>query len=251
MAIEPGETLVEFRNVTKTYGGDHKVLDDFSFKFVAGETHFIVGRSGAGKSTLIRTINYLEQIDDGEILIEGIPLTRATAREIRKRVTMVFQEHNLFPHMTVLDNVTIGPMHTQKVPKAEALARAEEYLDLVGLSEKAKAFPAQLSGGQKQRVGIARALTMEPDLILFDEPTSALDPEMVREVLEIMRKLAAQGRSMIVVSHEMDFARESADRISFLEGGKFIDTSAPGDFFNQTETGTITRFLRNIEGDEY
>ena len=239
--------LVRFQDVTKTYkNGEIVVMKDFNFDFLEGETHVICGRSGAGKSTLIRCINYLESIDQGKILVENTELTHKTAREIRKKIAMVFQDFNLFPHMSVLDNVTFGPVHSLKIDKKTSEDTAREYLNKVGLYDKIKSFPHELSGGQKQRVAIARALNMHPDMILFDEPTSALDPEMVGEVVEIMKKLSYEGLSMIVVTHEMGFAREAAHRISFLEHGRFIETGDPDEFFDHPKSSSVAKFIKQI-----
>ena len=240
-------TLVRFENVTKTYkNGEIPVLKDYSFDFLEGETHVICGRSGAGKSTLIRCINYLEKIDDGRILVGGQEVNTKNAKEIRKRIAMVFQDFNLFPHMTVLDNVTFGPIHSLHIEKGQAEESGRTYLEKVGLYEKVSVHPNELSGGQKQRVAIARALNMHPDMILFDEPTSALDPEMVGEVVEIMKALSREGMSMIAVTHEMGFAREAAHRISFLENGTFIETSNPQDFFNSPRSESVAKFIKQI-----
>ena len=245
---QSGKTLIEFKNVTKTFqNGKVVVLDDFNFSFVEGETHDNCGRSGAGKSTLIRCINYLEKIDSGEILVEGVQVNNRSAKEIRKKIAMVFQDFNLFPHMTVLENVVFGPMHSLKVNRKKAEETGKKYLEKVGLAEKMESYPYQLSGGQKQRVAIARALNMHPDMILFDEPTSALDPEMIGEVLEIMKELAREGMSMIVVTHEMGFAREAAHRISFLEKGKFIETTTPEKFFASPAHESVARFINQIQ----
>ncbi len=245
--MEDKKVLVEFKNVNKQYPTmDHKVLNDFSFEFLSGETHVICGRSGAGKSTLIRCINGLETIDDGTLLFEGEAVTKKSLKDIRKKCAMVFQDFNLFPHMTALENVTFGPIHSLGISKAESEETGRMYLERVGLGDKFNSYPGQLSGGQKQRVAIARALNMHPDLILFDEPTSALDPEMIGEVLDIMKKLAKDGMSMIVVTHEMGFAREAADRISFLENGKFIETDPPEVFFNNPSDPSVERFIKQI-----
>lgn len=239
--------LVEFRNVDKRFlGGEIVVMDDFSFDFLKGETHIICGRSGAGKSTLIRCINALESIDAGSIIIEGEELNHRTMNDIRKKVAMVFQDFNLFPHMSVLENVTFGPIRSLKRSKDEASESGLKYLERVGLRDRADSKPYELSGGQKQRVAIARALNMDPDLILFDEPTSALDPEMVGEVLNIMEMLSEEGRSMIVVTHEMSFAREAADKISFLDGGKFVETASPDEFFDHPKHEAVKRFIDQV-----
>ncbi len=248
MVKNEDRALVKFVEVTKTYkNGEIIVLDKFSFDFLAGETHVICGRSGAGKSTLIRCIDYLERIDSGTILVENIPVNAQSARSIRKKIAMVFQDFNLFPHMTVLENVIFGPVNSLHVSKQESSESAKEYLNKVGLIDKLNTHPHELSGGQKQRVAIARALNMHPDMILFDEPTSALDPEMVGEVLDIMKKLSKEGRSMIVVSHEMGFAREAAHRISFLENGQFIETSEPDDFFKHPKHASVAKFIEQIQ----
>lgn len=239
--------LVQFEDVTKTFkGGELVVLDHFSFGFEAGETHVICGRSGAGKSTLIRCINHLETINSGKIIVDGMALSSKTVHSIRKKVAMVFQDFNLFPHMSVLDNVTFGPIHSLKVDRKEAEDTGRMYLDKVGLLDKISSRPNELSGGQKQRVAIARALNMHPDMILFDEPTSALDPEMVGEVIDIMAKLSQEGMSMIVVTHEMGFARAAAHRISFLENGKFIETASPDEFFLHPKHPSVAKFIRQI-----
>lgn len=239
--------LVEFRNVNKSFkDGAINIMDDFSFDFLKGETHVICGRSGAGKSTLIRCINNLEKIDSGIISIEGEELNKKTVHDIRKKVAMVFQDFNLFPHMSVMDNITFGVIHSLKKSKKEAEETGIEYLRSVGLADRANSRPYELSGGQKQRVAIARALNMQPDLILFDEPTSALDPEMVGEVLQIMKDLSAKGMSMIVVTHEMSFARETADKISFLENGKFIETADPNSFFDNPQHPSVQKFIQQV-----
>lgn len=245
--MEKNRTLVEFRDVHKSFHkGKLVVLDHFNFSFTEGETHVICGRSGAGKSTLIRCINQLETIDSGKILIEDTEVTKHNVHAMRKKVAMVFQDFNLFPHMKVLDNVTFGPIHSLGKPKKESEETGREYLAKVGLGDKVDVYPHQLSGGQKQRVAIARALNMHPDLILFDEPTSALDPEMIGEVLDIMKSLSRDGMSMIVVTHEMGFAREAAHRISFLEGGKFIETTTPDVFFTNPSHPSVAKFISQI-----
>lgn len=240
-----GDVLVEFKNVHKRFGRTI-VLQDFSYTFLEGYTHVICGRSGAGKSTLLRCINALEPIDSGSIYFREIPVSRKTAREVRKRVAMVFQQFNLFPHLTILENATLGPIHALGERKKEAEARARALLERVGIGDRADAYPAQLSGGQQQRAAIVRALCMNPELILFDEPTSALDPEMIGEVLDVMEDLAREGRSMIVVTHEMGFAKEAADLVSFMENGRFIETHPPTEFFANPQFETTRRFLRQI-----
>ncbi len=244
-----GDVLVTFDGVTKSFG-NHIVLDDLSIQFLEGETHVICGRSGAGKSTLIRCINYLERIDSGKIFFRDLEVNKTNAREIRKKVSMVFQEFNLFPHMTVLENATLGPIYTLKEPKDKAEKRALEFFERVGLKDKVNSYPYQLSGGQKQRAAIVRSLTMNPDLILFDEPTSALDPEMIGEVINVIKDLAKEGYSIIIVTHEMNFALEAADKISFLDNGKILLTKPPKEFFQNPEYDTIRQFLRQISGAE-
>ena len=241
------KVLVELKDDFNSFNeGKTFILDNMNFSFLQGETHVICGRSGAGKSTLIRCINYLERIDAGKILVEGTEVNARSARTIRKKIAMVFQDFNLFPHMSVLRNVAFGPIHSLKVDRREAEEGAEAYLAKVGLSDKIHAYPHELSGGQKQRVAIARALNMRPDMILFDEPTSALDPEMVGEVIEIMKQLSREGMSMIVVTHEMGFAREAAHRISFMEDGTFLETTDPDTFFTCPGHPSVARFIRQI-----
>jgi ABC-type polar amino acid transport system ATPase subunit len=246
-----GHELVKFRNVTKTFkNGETIILKNFNFDFLEGETHVICGKSGSGKSTLIRCINYLEKIDQGQIFFEETEVGQLSAKGIRKKIAMVFQEFNLFPHMTVLENVIFGPINALHINKKETIESGKEYLDKVGLIEKINVHPVELSGGQKQRVAIARALNMHPDLILFDEPTSALDPEMVGEVINIMEQLSSEGRSMIVVTHEMKFAREAANRISFLDNGQFVETSDPNDFFNSPKHASVAKFIEQLQYDK-
>ena len=244
---EKREVLVEFKDVCKSFkGGEVKVLDHFNFTFLKGETHVICGRSGAGKSTLIRCINYLEQIDSGEILVEGEAVTKKNVQDIRKRCAMVFQDFNLFPHMSVLENVTFGPIHSLHVSKQEAAKTGMEHLEQVGLADKANAKPWELSGGQKQRVAIARALNMHPDIILFDEPTSALDPEMVGEVLAVMKDLAEKGMTMVIVTHEMGFAKEVADRVFFMDQGIIMEQGTPAELFDSPRNERTKSFLSKV-----
>ncbi|PKP58274.1 polar amino acid ABC transporter ATP-binding protein [Candidatus Atribacteria bacterium HGW-Atribacteria-1] len=242
-----GDMLVSFDKVTKSFGNDI-VLDDLSIQFIEGETHIICGRSGAGKSTLIRCINYLEKIDSGGIYFRDLAVNIKNAKEIRKKISMVFQEFNLFPHMTILENAVLGPVNTLKEPKNKAEKRAVELFEQVGLKEKIDSYPYQLSGGQKQRAAIVRALNMNPDLMLFDEPTSALDPETIGEVTEVIKGLIKGGRSMIIVTHEMNFALESSDKISFLEEGKILLTKPSKEFFQDPVHDNIRQFLRQILG---
>ena len=246
--MEEQKVLVEFQDACKTFNnGKIVVLDHFNFSFFQGETHVICGRSGAGKSTLIRCINRLEHIDSGRILFEGNEVTKHNIKRVRQRIAMVFQNFNLFPNMTALENVTFGPIHSLHKSKKEAEETGKQFLEKVGLGDRMSAKPNMLSGGQQQRVAIARALNMFPDMILFDEPTSALDPEMVGEVIDIMEELANEKRSMIVVTHEMGFAREAAHRISFLENGHFIETNTPDEFFNHPKDESVAKFIKQIQ----
>jgi ABC-type polar amino acid transport system ATPase subunit len=240
-----GDVILTLDKVTKSFG-KQIVLDSLSIKFFEGETHVICGRSGVGKSTLIRCINFLEKIDKGEIWFYDLKVEQKTARDVRKRIAMVFQEFNLFPHMTLLENAVLGPVYSLGESRNEAERRAKELFERVNLQDKINCYPYQLSGGQKQRAGIVRALNMNPQLILFDEPTSALDPEMIGEVVNVIKDLAKEGRSMIVVTHEMGFALEAADKISFMEDGKILITKSPKEFFAEPEYDTIRQFLRQI-----
>jgi general L-amino acid transport system ATP-binding protein len=208
----------------------------------------IIGPSGSGKSTFIRTINRLEEHQSGEIVVDGIPLTHdvRNIEAIRMETGMVFQQFNLFPHLTVLQNITLAPIQVRKIKKAEAEARAMQLLERVGIPEQAPKFPGQLSGGQQQRVAIARALAMQPKIMLFDEPTSALDPEMIREVLEVMEELAESGMTMVVVTHEMGFARGVADRIVFMDSGEIVEIGTPEHFFTNPQHDRTKLFLKQI-----
>jgi len=239
--------LVALENVNKHFGELH-VLRDINLSVNTGEVVVIIGPSGSGKSTLCRTINRLEAIDSGRILLDGQPLPaegRALAR-LRSHVGMVFQSFNLFSHKTVLENITLGPTKVLKVPKAEATVRALELLERVRIAEQANKYPAQLSGGQQQRVAIARALAMNPKVILFDEPTSALDPEMVQEVLDVMTDLAKEGMTMIVVTHEMGFARRAANRVVFMADGQIVEENTPDAFFTNPQSDRARDFLSKI-----
>jgi len=238
--------MIEFRQVHKHFGALH-VLDDISLRVAAGEVVVICGPSGSGKSTLLRCINRLEQIDSGEIVVDGISVagTRDIAR-LRAEVGMVFQRFNLYPHLSVLDNLTLAPTKVRGLPKAKAVAAAMELLGRVGIPEKAAAWPAQLSGGQQQRVAIARALAMDPVAMLFDEPTSALDPEMIGEVLAVMLELARDGMTMIVVTHEMGFARKAADRVVFMDRGAIVETAPTKQFFDAPRAERAQLFLSRI-----
>ena len=238
--------MIEFRHVHKHFGSLH-VLNDIDLRIEAGEVVVICGPSGSGKSTLLRCINRLEQIDSGEIVVDGISV--ATTREItrlRAEVGMVFQRFNLYPHLSVLDNLTLAPLKVRGVARAKAASTAMELLTRVGIPEKAAAWPAQLSGGQQQRVAIARALAMQPKIMLFDEPTSALDPEMIQEVLEVMMMLAKDGMTMVVVTHEMGFARRVADRVVFMDDGRIVEQGAPEVFFTQAKDARTQAFLGKI-----
>ena len=245
-----GQPLLQVNNLRKAYG-DNVVLRDLSLTVRQGEVTVIIGPSGCGKSTLLRCLNGLEDIQAGEILLEGQPLRR-DAKDIcalRQKIGMVFQSYELFPHMTVLDNVLLAPTKVQKRPKAEVQQEAEALLDRVGLLAKKNSYPRELSGGQKQRVAIVRALCMHPEILLFDEVTAALDPEMVREVLDVMLDLAKQGKTMIIVTHEMQFARAIANRVIFLDGGKIVEEAAPAEFFERPKTERAQRFLRTFTFD--
>ncbi|MFE5737876.1 amino acid ABC transporter ATP-binding protein [Streptomyces celluloflavus] len=242
-----GEALIELRGVNKYYGKLH-VLQDIDLTVGRGEVVVIIGPSGSGKSTLCRTINRLETIESGTITLDGTPLPdegRALA-ELRAEVGMVFQSFNLFAHKTVLANVMLAPVKVRKAKKEEAARRARELLDRVGLASQAEKYPAQLSGGQQQRVAIARALAMDPLALLFDEPTSALDPEMINEVLEVMQQLARDGMTMVVVTHEMGFARSAANRVVFMADGRIIEDRAPEDFFTAPRSDRAKDFLSKI-----
>ncbi|MFB4274261.1 MULTISPECIES: amino acid ABC transporter ATP-binding protein [unclassified Nonomuraea] len=239
--------LIVLDQVNKRFG-DHHVLRDVDLTVRQGEVVVIIGPSGAGKSTLCRAINRLETIDSGTITLDGTPLP-AEGRELarlRAEVGMVFQSFNLFAHKTVLDNVVLGQVHVLKRSRDEAVRKARELLDRVGIGGQAAKFPAQLSGGQQQRVAIARALAMDPKAILFDEPTSALDPEMVNEVLEVMTALAREGMTMVVVTHEMGFARRAADRVVFMADGEIVEQNTPGTFFGAPSSDRAQSFLAKI-----
>lgn len=241
------EPLVVLTDVNKHFGQLH-VLKDINLTIGKGEVVVVIGPSGSGKSTLCRTINRLETFESGSITIDGEPLPqegKALAR-LRADVGMVFQAFNLFAHKTILDNVTLGPMKVRKMSKAEATERARELLTRVGVEAQASKFPAQLSGGQQQRVAIARSLAMEPKVMLFDEPTSALDPEMINEVLDVMTQLAQTGMTMVVVTHEMGFARRAADRVVFMADGQIVETATPEEFFTNPRSDRAKDFLGKI-----
>ena len=237
-------------DLVKSYTPGSRALDGVSLEVSKGEVLVVMGPSGSGKSTLIRTFNGLEPLDAGELDVLGIRLDAAheerPVRQIRRRVGMVFQQFNLFPHLSILDNITLAPVKVQKRSKGDAEQRAIELLDQMGIQEQAHKFPAQLSGGQQQRVAIARALALDPEVMLFDEPTSALDPERVKEVLDAMRQLAGAGMTMVVVTHELGFAREVADRVMFMDQGQVVETSDPASFFTNAREERSRRFLSQM-----
>jgi polar amino acid transport system ATP-binding protein len=249
--------VLDVAGVSKRFG-PLEVLSDISFEVAKGETVCVLGPSGSGKSTLLRCINWLERPDAGQIYLNGVEIgvtggglvmTDRELSRIRTRIGMVFQHFALWPHLTVLQNLMEAPVQVQKRPRAEVRDEALALLAKVGLSDKRDVFPAKLSGGQKQRVGIARALAIRPDLLLFDEPTSALDPELVGEVLVVMRELAREGMTMVVVTHEMGFARDAATRILFLDRGRVIEMSAPDKFFSNPETERARQFIQRYAGN--
>ena len=244
MSVGP---IIEFRHVTKRFGRN-EVLHDVTDQVRVGEKVVVIGPSGSGKSTLLRIVNRLETIDAGEVLVDGVSVhARGTdINALRTRVGMVQQSFNLFPQMTVLDNITLAPRKVKQESRVTAELRAIALLERVGIPEKANSYPAQLSGGQQQRVAIARALAMEPTVILFDEPTSALDPEMIQEVLDVMRDLARDGMTMLVVSHEMGFAREVADRVLFMSDGTIEEQGTPAELFEHPKGERTQRFLSRI-----
>ena len=239
------ELVVSLQNVTKKFG-DLTVLDDMSLDVYEHEVVVLCGPSGGGKSTLLRTINGLEKINSGKIFYRGTEITHHNIKNIRKHIGMVFQQFNLFNNLTVKDNLLIAPVKTQKKDKAEMLKKATEYLEVFGIADKLDSYPHQLSGGQKQRVAIVRSLMMEPDLMLFDEPTSALDPEMIKEVLDAIRRLSTMGMTMIIVTHEMGFAREVASRVCFLESAKIRVNTDTKSFFEDTQDERLQQFLSVI-----
>ena len=238
-------------DLVKSYSQGVRALDGVTLEVNSGEVLVVMGPSGSGKSTLIRTFNGLESLDGGALDVLGVRLDATHAerqvREIRKRVGMVFQQFNLFPHLSILDNITLAPIKVQQRAKAAAEQRAMELLDQMGIREQAQKYPAQLSGGQQQRVAIARALALDPEVMLFDEPTSALDPERVKEVLDAMRQLAQGGMTMVVVTHELGFAREVADRVMFMDRGQVVETSDPETFFTNAREERSRRFLNQMQ----
>jgi len=239
--------VIRFIDVYKSFG-DKPVLKGINLHVKEGEVVVVIGPSGSGKSTILRCINRLVEIEKGDILVDGISVTdpKTNIVEVREEVGMVFQQFNLFPHRSVLENVTMAPIHVRKVSRDEALKNAESLLRKVGIWDQADKFPAQLSGGQQQRVAISRALAMNPKIMLFDEATSALDPEMIGEVLDVMKQLAREGMTMICVTHEMGFAREVADRVLFLEGGDIVEEGAPDDIFTRAKEERTRKFLSMI-----
>jgi len=239
--------IIKIEDLNKWYGEFH-VLKEINLSVCPGERLVICGPSGSGKSTLIRCINHLEEHQSGRIVVDGIELTdnMKDIEQVRTEVGMVFQNFNLFPHLSILDNLTLGPIYTRKTPKKEAEATAMHYLEKVHIAEQAHKFPGQLSGGQQQRVAIARSLCMEPKMILFDEPTSALDPEMVKEVLDVMIRLAESGMTMLVVSHEMGFARNVAHRVIFMDAGEILEVAPPQEFFDHPRHKRTRDFLDQI-----
>ena len=246
-----GETLLKIENLKKCFGR-LEVLKGISTEIRKGEVVVMIGPSGGGKSTFLRCMNLLEQPTEGSIIFDGIDIVSAdekTKNRVRSEMGMVFQHFNLFPHLTILDNITLAPRLVRRLPREQAEKKAMELLEVVGLAEKAKAYPQQLSGGQKQRVAIVRSLAMEPKVMLFDEPTSALDPEMVGEVLDVMKDLARNGMTMVVVTHEMRFARDVASRVLFLEGGRIANEGTPAEIFGQEHQGRLGEFLGKVRGE--
>ena len=246
---EAAAPMIRFCDVNKKYGSYHALVD-INAEVARGEVVVVCGPSGSGKSTLIRTVNRLEEIQSGRLTFDGRDvhgkMRSADLNRLRSRIGFVFQSFNLFPHLSALDNVALSPMKVNGLKREAARDRAMRLLDRVGLSAKAGSYPAQLSGGQQQRVAIARALAMEPPAMLFDEPTSALDPEMVGEVLTVMRSLAAEGMTMMCVTHEMGFAREVADRVWFMDAGRILETAKPADFFQSPQHARAQRFLSDL-----
>jgi len=238
---------IKIQNAVKDFGVV-KALNGVDLEIQPGEVVLVIGPSGSGKSTLLRSVNKLEILTDGNIWVDDDQVTGPSAdiRKVREEVGMVFQNFNLFPHLSVLENIILAPVQVKKENKKEASENARRLLGMVGLSEREKAFPSQLSGGQKQRVAIARALAMNPKVMLFDEPTSALDPEMVKEVLDVMMSLAKEGMTMMVVSHEMGFARHAADRVVFMDEGQIVETGSPSEIFDNPQEERTKKFLKHI-----
>ncbi|ARR50887.1 amino acid ABC transporter ATP-binding protein [Photobacterium damselae subsp. damselae] len=243
--MSSNDAVIAFESIDKWYGDFH-ALKNINLSIEKGEKLVVCGPSGSGKSTLIRCINGLEQFDSGTLTVVGEPLTPQHLHSIRGQVGMVFQHFNLFPHMTVLENLTLAPIKVLKLTKKEAEQRALHFLDRVQIAHQADKYPSQLSGGQQQRVAIARSLCMKPDILLFDEPTSALDPEMISEVLDVMKSLADEGITMVCVTHEMGFARQVADRVVFMDEGEILEIAAPDDLFDRPQHLRTQQFLRKI-----
>ena len=243
--------LLTIEHLKKSFG-DNVILDDVNLTVKQGEVIVIIGPSGCGKSTLLRCINALEPIQEGQILLDGekIEPKSKNLTQLRQKIGMVFQSYELFPHLSVLDNIMLAPTKVQKRPKDEVKEEALALLERVGLAEKAKSYPRELSGGQKQRVAIVRALCMHPEILLCDEVTAALDPEMVREVLDVMLNLSAQGRTMLIVTHEMQFAKAVADRVIFLDNGNIVEDATPDEFFNHPKTSRAKQFLNMFAFDD-
>ena len=239
--------MIKVKNLHKKFG-DLMVLDGIDEHIEQGEVVVVIGPSGSGKSTFLRCLNLLETATDGEIYVDDrqINAPKVNVNEVRQKMGMVFQQFNLFPHMTIMDNITLAPVLLKKMTKEEAVRKGQELLERVNLAEKADAYPAQLSGGQKQRVAIARALAMNPEIMLFDEPTSALDPEMVGEVLDVMKDLARSGMTMVIVTHEMGFAREVASRVLFIDQGKVMESGTPEEVFNNPQNERTKLFLSKV-----
>ncbi len=242
-----GTLKISVRNLKKSFGS-LEVLKDISLDVTEGEVVVLIGPSGSGKSTLLRCLNQLEKVTSGQIFVDGCDVTdkHTDINKVRENIGMVFQHFNLFNHLNVLKNMTLAPVHLKTLSKEEAKEKALKLLTRVGLADKAEAYPSQLSGGQKQRVAIARALEMNPDIMLFDEPTSALDPEMVGEVLAVMKELAREGMTMVVVTHEIGFAREVADRVIFMEGGYIVEQGTPDEVFNHAKEARTIDFLSKV-----
>ena len=240
--------LIKVTDLQKEFKGGIKAITDITTDIHQGEVVVVIGPSGSGKSTFLRCLNLLELPTGGKIELDGVDITdkKVNINKHRQKMGMVFQHFNLFPNMTILKNMTLSPIKLQKIPKADAEKKAHELLQRVGLDDRADAYPSQLSGGQKQRVAIVRALCMEPEVMLFDEPTSALDPEMVGEVLEVMQQLAAEGMTMVVVTHEMGFAREVADRVLFMDAGALIEEGTPEQIFDHPQSERLKLFLEKV-----
>ena len=242
------DKLIQVKNLVKTFNGKIHALDHVSLDINQGDVVVIVGPSGSGKSTFLRCLNLLEEPTSGEVIFEGVNIAGRGVNidHHRQKMGMVFQHFNLFPHLTILQNMTLAPMKVKKTPQKVAEEKALSLLDRVGLRDRAQAYPIQLSGGQKQRVAIVRALCMEPEVMLFDEPTSALDPEMVGEVLEVMKSLAREGMTMVVVTHEMGFAREVATRVIFMDTGRIVEENPPEEFFTNPQSDRLKDFLAKV-----